>query len=118
MMSLSTGGTRGGDRAAPVGVSFLQVDTVSRQQRGPFYAYALPGAGRGTRKTPAAVDAAHYDRGLGEFILPYSAVRASHDPDSLLLRFLQSTYEAAAAWDNWDRGASSRDPRSERPGRR
>ena len=33
---------------------------------------------------------------LGEFILPYEAVRTARDPDALVLEFLQSTYEAAA----------------------
>ena len=76
---------------------------------GSFYAYAYPEPD-GYAKTPAGVDAAYYDRALGEFILPYAAVRASHDPDSLLLRFLQSTYEAAAAKGNWDRRALDSKP--------
>ena len=78
---------------------------------GSFYAYAYPEPD-GYAETPAGVDAAYYDRALGEFILPYAAVRASHDPDSLLLRFLQSTYEAAAAKDNWHRRALDSKPMS------
>jgi hypothetical protein len=76
---------------------------------GSFYAYAYPEPD-GYAETPPGVDAAYYDRVLGEFILPYAAVRASHDPDSLLLRFLQSTYEAAAAKGNWDRRALESKP--------
>jgi hypothetical protein len=76
---------------------------------GSFYAYAYPELD-GYAQTPAGVDAAYYDRALGEFILPYAVVRASHDPDSLLLRFLQSTYEAAAAKGNWDRRALDSKP--------
>ena len=41
-------------------------------------------------------DAAFFNEALGEFILPYDAVRTADDPDKALLEFLQSTYEAAA----------------------
>jgi hypothetical protein len=40
--------------------------------------------------------------------LPYEAVRTASDPDSALLAFLQSTYEAAAESAHWDRGALER----------
>jgi hypothetical protein len=40
---------------------------------------------------------------MGEFILPYDAVRTSDDPDRALLEFLQSTYEAAAIAAKWER---------------
>jgi Family of unknown function (DUF5996) len=42
-------------------------------------------------------------RGLGEFTLPYTAVREADDPDAVLLEFLQSTYDVAADTGNWDR---------------
>jgi hypothetical protein len=42
---------------------------------------------------------------LGEFILPYDAVRNAATPDAVLLDFLQTTYEAAANGANWDRAA-------------
>jgi Family of unknown function (DUF5996) len=71
---------------------------------GVFYAYAYPEP-EGFAETPAGVDAAYYDRALGEFILPYAALRGADDPDAVLLRFLQSTYEAAATKGNWDRSA-------------
>jgi hypothetical protein len=41
---------------------------------------------------------------MGEFLLPYDAVRESPDPEEKLLQFLQSTYEAAANTAHWDRG--------------
>ena len=50
-------------------------------------------------------DAAFFGEALGEFILPYDAVRTADDPDQALLEFLQSTYEAAAVAANWDRDA-------------
>ena len=42
---------------------------------------------------------------MGEYVLPYEAVRTADDPDGTLLAFLQSTYEAAADLANWDRDA-------------
>jgi hypothetical protein len=51
---------------------------------------------------------AFYDKGLGQFILPYDAVREAADPDALLLGFLQETYEAAANLAKWDRAGLER----------
>jgi hypothetical protein len=48
-------------------------------------------------------DAAFFSKDLGEFILPYDAVRTAQDPDDTLLQFLQSTYEAAANGAKWNR---------------
>jgi Family of unknown function (DUF5996) len=53
--------------------------------------------------------AASFDTGLGEFILPYTAVREADDPDAVLLEFLQSTYDIAADTGGWDRDALERD---------
>jgi hypothetical protein len=52
--------------------------------------------------TPAE---ARYDADLGEFVLPYQAVRTAPDPDAALLAFLSSTYGAAADLGGWDRAA-------------
>jgi len=43
-------------------------------------------------------DAAFFSEALGEFILPYDAVRTAADPDSALLDFLQSTYGGRSQW--------------------
>jgi len=48
---------------------------------------------------------AYFDPNMGEFILPYEAMRRSANPDATLLDFLQSTYEAAANSAKWDRAA-------------
>ena len=72
-----------------------------------FYAYAYP-APDGFSTAPVAPDAAYFHEGLGEFILPYEAVRTAADPDATLLAFLQSTYEAAADRAGWDRSALER----------
>lgn len=52
--------------------------------------------------------AASYNRDLGEFILPYEAVRTADNPDATLLDFAQSTYEAGANLAGWDRAALER----------
>jgi hypothetical protein len=49
--------------------------------------------------------AAAWSKELGEFLLPYEAVRTSRDPDAALMEFLTSTYEAAANLAKWDRAA-------------
>jgi Family of unknown function (DUF5996) len=69
---------------------------------GSFYAYAYP-IPDGFTDWPVEPETAYYDEALGEFILPYRAVRTAADPDATLLAFFQSTYEAAATLANWDR---------------
>jgi hypothetical protein len=71
---------------------------------GSFYSYAYPPPA-GFADWPVAPATAYFDESLGEFLLPYAAVRAGDDPDRLLLSFLQSTYEGAATLGNWDRSA-------------
>jgi hypothetical protein len=77
---------------------------------GVFYSYAYPEPD-GFRDADPGVAAARYDEGLGEFVLPYEAVRTATDPDAVLLAFLQATYEAAADAAGWDRAALERDQR-------
>ena len=69
---------------------------------GIFYSYAYPEPD-GYRAMPAGPSAARFDDELGEFVLPYTAVRTADDPDAVLLEFLQRTYEAAAIPGDWDR---------------
>ena len=69
---------------------------------GVFYSYAYPEP-PGYRSTPVEPAGAGFDEVLGEFTLPYTAVRTASDPDAVLLEFLQSTYEAAALSADWDR---------------
>jgi hypothetical protein len=75
--------------------------------RAAFYVYAYPEPS-GYSETPLSVAEAFYDKGLGQFILPYDAVRQASDPDALLLAFLQETYAAAANAAKWDREALER----------
>jgi hypothetical protein len=69
-----------------------------------FYSYTYPEPAD-YRAIKARPGAAFFSEALGEFILPYDAVRTAADPDSALLDFLQSTYEAAANTAGWDRDA-------------
>ena len=69
-----------------------------------FYAYAYP-VPDGFSDAPVEPVAARWSAELGEFLLPYEAVRASADPEAALEAFLRSTYEAAANAAGWDRAA-------------
>lgn len=72
-----------------------------------FYSYAYP-APAGFSDAPIKPSDAFYSSDFGEFILPYDAVRQAQSPESMLLDFLQSTYEAAAHLADWDRGSLER----------
>lgn len=74
-----------------------------------FYSYAYPEP-TGYRTTKVRPTAASFNETLGEFILPYDAVRTAGDPDQALLEFLQSTYDAAANAGKWDRDALECEP--------
>jgi hypothetical protein len=74
-----------------------------------FYSYAYP-VPNGFGTYPVHPAAAYFHRALGEFILPYEAVRTADNPDATLLSFLQSAYEAAAETANWDRARLEREP--------
>jgi len=69
-----------------------------------FYAYAYPEPD-GYQDADIHPAEAYYYEDLGEYILPYEAVRTAPNPDAALLSFLQSTYEAAAENADWDREA-------------
>jgi hypothetical protein len=72
-----------------------------------FYAYAYPEP-QGYAQRLIKPAAARYDSKAREFLLPYAALRAAPEPDEMLLRFFQSTYEAAADLGKWDRAALDR----------
>jgi hypothetical protein len=67
-----------------------------------FYSYAYP-APAGFSAAEVLPAAARFEPSLGEFVLPYAAVRSATDPSSEILAFLQSTYLAAAELGKWDR---------------
>ena len=73
-----------------------------------FYSYAYPApAGFAASAMP---DGVRYDDTLGEFVLPYEAVRSAADPAAVLGDFLEATYVAAADLAGWDRAALERLP--------
>lgn len=68
-----------------------------------FYSYSYPEPPH--YRTSPVSSPAEFSPDLGEFILPYDAVRASNDPDAVVMRFLAETYDAAAEKGKWDRDA-------------
>jgi hypothetical protein len=72
-----------------------------------FYAYAVPEPA-GLKEARPRPEAAYYHRELGEFILPYEAVRGSASPEQDILAFVDSTYDRAATLAGWDRAALDR----------
>jgi Family of unknown function (DUF5996) len=74
---------------------------------GVLYSYAYPEPD-GFREWPVGPAGASYSEELGEFVLPYEIVRTATHPDTALLEFLQSTYEAAAECAQWDRARLER----------
>jgi hypothetical protein len=71
-------------------------------QEAAYYAYMAPEPD-GFSAASVQPDTAVYNKELGEFILPYEAVRTAADPDATLLAFVQSTYAAGADLAGWDR---------------
>ncbi len=67
-----------------------------------FYSYAYP-APPGFSGAKVEPEAAVWAAEFGEWLLPYAVVQAAPDPDAMLLRFLETTYRAAADLGGWDR---------------
>ncbi|HEY9225212.1 MAG TPA: DUF5996 family protein [Gemmatimonadaceae bacterium] len=67
-----------------------------------FYAYAYPEPAGCDVAPIEPGDVAYYSSDLHEWILPYEAVREAPDPDAMVMRFFESTYEAAAIRAGWD----------------
>jgi len=72
-----------------------------------FYSYGYP-VPTGFAEARVRPTMAFWSKELGEFLLPYEAMRSSPDPDRALMDFLQSTYAAAADLAKWDRAALER----------
>jgi hypothetical protein len=67
-----------------------------------FYAYAVPEPA-GFKEAQVRPAAAFYHRELGEFLLPYEAVRTAASPDQEIAAFIESTYDRGATLARWDR---------------
>jgi hypothetical protein len=74
-----------------------------------FYSYAYP-APKGYADFHVEPSSAFFHRELGEFLLPYDAIRRSENPQRDLALFLKSTYEAAATLASWNRESFERSP--------
>jgi hypothetical protein len=72
-----------------------------------FYSYAVPEP-PGLKTAIVQPAEAYYHPELGEFILPYEAVRRAADPARVIELFVDSTYERAATLGGWDRAALER----------
>lgn len=72
-----------------------------------YYSYAYPEPD-GFRARAVQPGSAFYLEQMGEFVLPYDAVREADDPDAMLMQFLESSYAAAADAADWDRAALER----------
>jgi hypothetical protein len=67
-----------------------------------FYAYAVPEP-PGFKEGRAEPAAAYYHSDLGEFILPYDAVRKLADPALAIRQFIETTYQNGATLGHWNR---------------
>jgi hypothetical protein len=74
-----------------------------------FYSYAYPQP-PGFANASVRPGNAYWHKDLGEFVLPYDAVRQESAADECILDFLESTYAAAADLGRWDRKALERRP--------
>jgi hypothetical protein len=72
-----------------------------------FYAYAVPEPA-GFKEAAVEPSATYYHRELGEYLLPYEAVRTAEDPDAALARFIGTTYQAGASLGKWDEGLNAK----------
>ena len=66
-----------------------------------FYAYAVPQPA-GLAEAPVQPGASYFHPSLGEFILPYEAVRTATSPEAALRAFLQCTWRRAAELGGWN----------------
>lgn len=74
--------------------------TGGRLEDAAFYAYAVPEP-VGFRDTRWS-----YDTRFSEYLLPYASVRASADPEGMLMSFFEDTWQAGSRGADWGRGSS------------
>jgi hypothetical protein len=70
-------------------------------ERSAFFAFAYP-APDGFADASLSPAAAHWDTGLGEYVLDWEAIRESPDPHALALEFARSAFRHACAVCEWD----------------
>ena len=72
-----------------------------------FYSYTAP-APNGLSEAKIQPAQAFYSNELSEYLMFYDDVRTAANPETALMDFLQSTYEAGADLAKWDRAAFER----------
>jgi hypothetical protein len=80
-------------------VGFWPGDTATPEPA--FYAYTYPSPS-GIENASVRPASAGWSTALGEFLLPYEAVRTADDPRAMLLDFLETAYRAGAELARWD----------------
>ncbi len=73
-----------------------------------YYSYCYPVLAE-FKDQSVLPEEAVFSEALGEFVLPYDAVRTAENPRATLLQFLQTSYEAAANAGHWDRATLEAD---------
>lgn len=79
-----------------------------------FYSYVYP-APEGFAEARVKPSQAKFSKEMGEWLLPYDAVRTADDPDATLASFLETTYRAAADLGRWDASLECADGEPGRP---
>jgi uncharacterized protein DUF5996 len=72
-----------------------------------FYGYVVPEPA-GFKEAAVQPPQTYYHRELGEFLLPYEAVRTADDPDKMIRDFIDTTYRQAGLLGGWDLAALDR----------
>jgi hypothetical protein len=76
--------------------------------KGPaFYSYTTPEPA-GFKTYAVLPKQAFYHQGIGEFLLMYYDIRSAGSPESDLMDFCETTYQAGANLAKWDRAALER----------
>jgi hypothetical protein len=73
----------------------------ARLEEPAFFAYTSPRP-EGIEQAAVEPEAAGWSVAIGEFLLPYEAVRTAPEPRQALLDFLETTYRAGAGTAGWD----------------
>jgi hypothetical protein len=72
-----------------------------------FYGYAAPAPDK-LSEAIIQPTSAYYSQKVGDFLLPYAAIRGDPAPEQPMLNFFESVYDAAATLAAWDRAALER----------
>ncbi len=72
-----------------------------------FYSYTAPEPA-GLSEEKIRPPDAFYSSDVKEFVLKYASMRRAASPETVLMEFLQSTYEAGAKLAHWDRNSLER----------